>query len=48
MQPAFELLVDGQSVDTVVNERLMNLTLTDEAEEYADKLSLVFDDRAAS
>ena len=45
MQPAFELLVDGQSVDAVVNERLMNLNLTDEAEEYADKLSLVFDDR---
>lgn len=45
MQPAFKLTVSGTDITGLVADRLINLSITDEAGVKSDRLQLVLDDR---
>ena len=45
MQPAFKLTVSGTDITSVVADRLISLSITDEAGVKSDRLELVLDDR---
>ena len=47
MHPTFQIIADGKDVSKVLEQHLVNLSLTDFEAEQADVLSLTVDDKAA-
>jgi len=45
MKPAFRILVNGSDITGIINDRLVSLTVTDEAGVKSDRVELVLDDR---
>jgi uncharacterized protein len=45
MRPAFKITVNGSDITGIVNDRLVSLTVTDEAGVKSDRVEIVLDDR---